>query len=108
MLNYPIILITLHLFRSSPCINVPLLCPPLCDYQAMQLSIAPILLVTTVIVYQVRAQKPGNVLCGKSTTVPINGETYKVGPGESYTIQTRKMTRRCVVTYEVTYISIVL
>eukprot|EP00091_Calanus_sinicus_P022095 TRINITY_DN6856_c0_g1_i4.p1 TRINITY_DN6856_c0_g1~~TRINITY_DN6856_c0_g1_i4.p1 ORF type:complete len:123 (+),score=17.98 TRINITY_DN6856_c0_g1_i4:59-427(+) len=41
-----------------------------------------------------------NVNCGKSTTVPINGLTYKVGPGEKFTVKTRKMTRRCVVSYE--------
>ena len=41
-----------------------------------------------------------DVVCGKSTTVPINDLAYKVRPGESYTLQTRKITRRCVVTYE--------
>merc|ERR1712243_235403 len=36
-----------------------------------------------------------DVFCGKSTTVPINGLTYPVGPGEKFTIKTRKMTVRC-------------
>ena len=43
---------------------------------------------------------PGDVMCGKSTTVPINGLTYPVGPGDKFTIKTRKMTRRCVVSYK--------
>merc|ERR1719289_523325 len=41
-----------------------------------------------------------DVMCGKSTTVPINGLTYPVGPGEKFTMKTRKMTRRCVVSYK--------
>merc|ERR1711910_157087 len=57
--------------------------------------------VVTTLIYCAQAQKPGNVACGKSTTVPINGGPYKVGAGESYSIQSRKMTRRCVVTYQV-------
>ena len=41
-----------------------------------------------------------DVLCGKSTTVPINGLTYPVKPGDKFTVKTRKMTRRCVVSYK--------
>merc|ERR1711970_514801 len=41
-----------------------------------------------------------DVMCGKSTTVPINGLTYPVGPGEKFTMKTRKMTRGCVVSYK--------
>merc|ERR1711892_558460 len=33
-----------------------------------------------------------DVLCGKSTTVPINGLTYPVKPGDKFTVKTRKMT----------------
>ena len=40
------------------------------------------------------------MLCGKSTTVPINGVTYRVNPGDRFTMRTRKMTRRCVASYE--------
>merc|ERR1739848_493155 len=68
----------------------------------MGVSAMPPPLLNTVLAVAALAATAGadDVVCGKSTTVPINDLAYKVRPGESYTLQTRKITRRCVVTYE--------